>query len=43
MAGALLGGPVWLAGGIAATVITSAVISGLGLACLLWGLRDWQA
>ena len=43
MAGALLGGPVWLAGGITATVVTSAVISALGLAFLLWGLRDWQA
>jgi predicted MFS family arabinose efflux permease len=43
MAGALLGGPVWLAGGIAATVTTSAIISGLGLASLLWGLRGWRA
>jgi predicted MFS family arabinose efflux permease len=42
MAGALLGGPVWLAGGIAATVVVSAVISALGLACLLWGLRGWR-
>jgi predicted MFS family arabinose efflux permease len=43
MAGALLGGPVWLAGGITATVVTSAVISALGLAFLLWGLRSWRA
>jgi len=42
MAGALLGGPVWLAGGITATVVTSAVISALGLASLLWGLRAWR-
>ena len=43
MTGALVGGPVWLAGGITATVVTSAVLSALGLAVLLWGLRDWQA
>ena len=43
MTGALIGGPVWLAGGIAATVVTSAAISAVGLACLLWGLRNWQA
>lgn len=43
MTGALLGGPVWLAGGITATVITSAVVSAMGLVVLLWGLRHWQA
>ena len=43
MTGALLGGPIWLAGGIAATVAASAAISALGLACLLWGLRHWWA
>ncbi len=40
--GALIGGPVWLAGGITATAITSALISGLGLAFLFWGLRGWR-
>ena len=43
MAGALLGGPVWLAGGIAATVAVSAAVSALGLASLLWGLRGWRS
>lgn len=42
VAGALLGGPVWMTGGIAATAITSALISGLGLTSLLWGLRGWR-
>jgi predicted MFS family arabinose efflux permease len=40
--GALIGGPVWLAGGITATAVTSALISGLGLAFLVWGLRGWR-
>jgi DHA1 family inner membrane transport protein len=40
--GALLGGPVWLAGGLAATGLVSAAISGLALACLAWGLRRWK-
>lgn len=40
--GALLGGPVWLAGGLAATGLVSAAISSLALACLTWGLRGWQ-
>jgi predicted MFS family arabinose efflux permease len=40
--GALIGGPVWMAGGIMATAITSASINGLGLAFLLWGLRGWR-
>ena len=43
VAGALIGGPVWLAGGLAATGILSAGISGLALLCLLWGLRGWRA
>jgi len=38
--GALIGGPVWLAGGMLATGLVSVVISGLALACLVWGLRD---
>ncbi|MBW2405767.1 MAG: MFS transporter [Deltaproteobacteria bacterium] len=40
--GALMGGPVWLAGGILMTGAVSAVMSGLGLLCLIWGLRGWQ-
>lgn len=40
--GALMGGPVWLAGGILITGAASAAMSGVGLLCLLWGLRDWQ-
>jgi predicted MFS family arabinose efflux permease len=40
--GALMGGPIWLGGGIRMTGAVSAVMSGLGLACLMWGLRDWQ-
>lgn len=40
--GALLGGPVWLAGGIAATALTSAAITTVALAALVWGLRGWK-
>ena len=40
--GALIGGPVWLAGGIRMTGAVSAIMSGLGLACLMWGLKGWQ-
>ena len=40
--GALIGGPIWLAGGILATTLVSAAISGLALASLLWGLRGWK-
>jgi predicted MFS family arabinose efflux permease len=40
--GALIGGPVWLAGGIYATALVSAAISGLALASLVWGLWGWQ-
>jgi len=40
--GALMGGPVWLAGGILMTGAVSAVMSGLGLLCLIWGLWGWQ-
>jgi predicted MFS family arabinose efflux permease len=39
--GALIGGPVWLAGGMLATGFVSAVVSGLALVMLLWGLRGW--
>jgi DHA1 family inner membrane transport protein len=40
--GALVGGPVWLAGGMSATGVVSAVVSGLALALLIWGLRGWR-
>ncbi len=40
--GALLGGPIWLALGIVGTGVTSAVVTALALAALVWGLRDWQ-
>ena len=40
--GALMGGPVWLAGGIAATALTSSAVSALALAALVWGLRGWK-
>jgi len=39
--GALVGGPVWLAGGMPAIGLVSAAGSGLALALLLWGLRGW--
>ena len=42
IAGALMGGHVWLAGGITATAFVSAAVSGLGLASLVWGLRGWR-
>ena len=40
--GALAGGPVWLAGGMLATGLVSAAVSGLALALLVWGLRGWR-
>ena len=40
--GALIGGPVWLIGGILATSVVSACISALALGALLWGLPAWQ-
>lgn len=41
VAGALIGGPVWLFGGIFATGIAAALISALALVSLWWGLRGW--
>ncbi len=41
--GALIGGPIWLQGGIFITALVSAVISVLGLLCLVWGLHDWES
>ncbi len=40
--GALVGGPVWLAGGMWATGVVSAAVSGLALVLLVWGLRGWR-
>jgi len=40
--GALIGGSVWLAGGLVATGFVSAAASGLALVCLAWGLRGWR-
>lgn len=40
--GALLGGPVWLIGGIEATAAVSAAITAMGLISLVWGLRGWR-
>ena len=42
VAGALIGGPVWLIGGIFATGVVSALISALALGTLLWGLQEWH-
>jgi predicted MFS family arabinose efflux permease len=40
--GALIGGPIWLAGGIYTTALVSAAISGLALISLIWGLWGWN-
>jgi len=40
--GALVGGQVWLAGGMWATGFVSAAVSGLALVLLVWGLRGWR-
>lgn len=40
--GALIGGPVWMYGGIRLTGFFSAGISGLGLMALIWGLQGWR-
>ena len=39
--GALIGGPIWLAGGIYATALVSAAVSSLALISLVWGLWGW--
>jgi predicted MFS family arabinose efflux permease len=43
MIGALIGGAIWLAGGLLAIGLVSAAICGLALVCLVWGLRHWHA
>jgi len=40
--GALIGGPIWLAGGIVATGLVSTGITTLALISLGWGLRGWR-
>jgi MFS transporter, DHA1 family, inner membrane transport protein len=40
--GALMGGPVWLAGGIVLTGMISAGLTVFALAALFWGLRGWD-
>ncbi len=39
--GAMMGGAVWQAGGIFATGCVSGLLTGLGLVCLMIGLRGW--
>lgn len=41
--GALIGGPVWLWGGIVTIGTLSTVSSTIGLLFFLWGLRRWQS
>lgn len=43
VAGALIGGPLWLSWGITATALLSAAASAASLAFLFWGLRGWHA
>ncbi len=40
--GAMIGGPVWLAGGLEAISLVSTLVTGLALLSLVWGLRNWQ-
>ena len=40
--GAMIGGPVWLAGGIMTTGLVSAAITTMALISLFWGLRGWR-
>ncbi len=40
--GALIGGPVWLSGGIVATGLISASLTVFALISLRWGLRGWN-
>jgi len=40
--GALIGGPIWLAGGIVATGLVSSGITVLALISLCRGLRGWR-
>jgi len=40
--GAMIGGPIWLSGGILSTCLVSAGISGLALGASIWGLWGWK-
>lgn len=40
--GALIGGPLWLTGGIWATGLVSSAITCLALFATMWGLREWR-
>jgi predicted MFS family arabinose efflux permease len=42
VAGALAGGPIWMAGGIVATCMVSAATNCLALVLLWWGLQGWR-
>jgi predicted MFS family arabinose efflux permease len=42
MLGALMGGAIWLVGGLLAIGLVSAAICGVALAWLAWGLRNWR-
>jgi predicted MFS family arabinose efflux permease len=42
VAGALIGGSIWLAGGIVATGMISAGLTGMALISLRWGLHGWD-
>lgn len=40
--GALVGGPLWLAGGLPAVGLTSALLHVLAFLCLMGGMRGWR-
>jgi predicted MFS family arabinose efflux permease len=40
--GALAGGSIWLAGGLTAISLVSALATALSLVCLWWGLQHWR-
>jgi MFS transporter, DHA1 family, inner membrane transport protein len=42
VAGSIMGGRLWLAGGLPVVGPVSAALNILGLACLIWGLHHWQ-
>jgi predicted MFS family arabinose efflux permease len=42
VAGAAIGGVVWLVGGLWGISLISTFISALALVCLLWGLQGWR-
>jgi len=42
VSGAMIGGPVWLVGGLEAISVVSTLVTVLALVALLWGLKNWQ-